>query len=131
LIADELVEVGVGEHFAPALLAMPQGDVVQRSGRDVTVERLGGAAELGRRLGLGAQTIRRPNVWLVLAGRWRHEMCGGRSERGADGVQGIGQPIAATMKLGAPRHTDALRNEPSSGTTCVGNGHAEIDIDVR
>jgi hypothetical protein len=40
LVGDEFVEVGVGEHFALTLLAMAQGDVAQRSVRDVTVERL-------------------------------------------------------------------------------------------
>lgn len=130
MVGDESVEVGVGEHAPHPLRALADADIAQRARGDVGVERPDRDAELGRRLGLGAQTIRRPNAWLVLAGRWRHEMCC-RSERGADGVQGIGQPMAATVKLGAPRHTDALRNEPSSGTTRVGNGHAEIDIDVR
>ena len=83
--------------------------------------------------GLLRTSFQRSEARLALAagGLRRDGLCGGRSERGADGVQGIGQPIAATVKLGAPRHADALRNEPSSGTTRVGNGHAEIDIDIR
>jgi hypothetical protein len=67
---------------------------------------------------------------LALTGPQRQGGRAGRSEPGADGVQSWGQQVAATAKFGPPRHVDTLRNEPSSGTTCVGNGHAEIAIDV-
>jgi hypothetical protein len=67
LVGDELVEVGVGEHFALTLLAMAQGDVMQRAGSDVGVERLDAAAKFGSGLRCSLKPVRRRDARLVLA----------------------------------------------------------------
>jgi hypothetical protein len=38
LRGDEFVEVGIGEHFARAALAVADGDIFERTGRDVGIE---------------------------------------------------------------------------------------------
>jgi hypothetical protein len=62
LIDDELIEIGVGEHAPHALLAVADGHIRERAGINVAVERLDRAAELGRRLGLRAQSIGRASA---------------------------------------------------------------------
>jgi hypothetical protein len=54
LIDDELVEIGVGEPHARALLAVTDDDIAKLARVDVGVERLDGAAELGSGLRLRA-----------------------------------------------------------------------------
>jgi len=44
---NELVEISVGEHLALAALAVADGDVLERAGGDVAVERLDRAVQLG------------------------------------------------------------------------------------
>src|SRR6516164_3976676 len=59
---------------------------------------------------------------LLAAGSWRHRLRGGRSDLVADRVQGREQPIAAKAELLGPS------NDPGSGTTRIGDRHAETDI---
>jgi hypothetical protein len=80
---DELSDIGVGEHVALALLAVPQGDVFQRARGDVTVDRPDRAAELYCSVVFGEQAVRRPNAGPLPArlGRFAHHCrCSGWSE---------------------------------------------------
>jgi len=43
---DEGVEIGIGEHLARAALAVADGDIFERTGSDVAVERLDRTAQL-------------------------------------------------------------------------------------
>jgi len=53
LVADELVEIGNGEHAARALLTVADGDIAQRPRCDVAIESAQRAIKLGSRLGAG------------------------------------------------------------------------------
>jgi hypothetical protein len=59
LIGNELVEIGVGEHAARALLAVADAHIAERARLDVAVKRAQRTAELRRRLGSRAQPIGR------------------------------------------------------------------------
>jgi hypothetical protein len=59
LLGDEFIEVGVGEAAARALLAAADVHIQERASIDVLAQRLDGNAELGGRLGLGEQAVRR------------------------------------------------------------------------
>jgi hypothetical protein len=65
LVADELVEIGVGEHAALALGAVTNEHVFQPSGGDMALEGLDRAAELSGRLALGAKAVRRCDARLA------------------------------------------------------------------
>jgi hypothetical protein len=40
LVCNEFVEIGIGVHAPPALLAVPEADIAERAGGDVAVEGL-------------------------------------------------------------------------------------------
>src|SRR6516164_4159766 len=44
LIGNEIIEIGVGEHAARAFAAVPDDDIAERAGSDVTSKRLNRAA---------------------------------------------------------------------------------------
>jgi hypothetical protein len=67
LVGNEAIEIGVGEHAANALGAVPDADIGERTGCDVAPDGLDRAAELGGRLALGAKAIRQRNARLVLS----------------------------------------------------------------
>jgi hypothetical protein len=58
VIGNEFVEVGVGEHLARAALAVADGDIFERAGSDVAVERFDRATELGSGLRGGLEPVR-------------------------------------------------------------------------
>jgi len=58
LIGDEIVEIGVGEHLALALLAVADADVAKIPGSDVGAQRFDGAAEATCSVGRREQGIR-------------------------------------------------------------------------
>jgi hypothetical protein len=62
LVADEFIEIGVGEHAARARLAVAERDVAQRAGGDVLVESFDRDAELRCGLGAGAQAVWRADA---------------------------------------------------------------------
>jgi hypothetical protein len=78
LVSDEFVEVGVGEHLARAALAVADGDIFERAGSDVTVQRLDRAMQFAGGLGGGAETIRQQG------GRLRFLSALGSAEQGFD-----------------------------------------------
>jgi hypothetical protein len=81
LIDNKFIEIGIGEHFARAPLAVTDGDIFERTGRDVGIEGFDRAAELGSGLGGGLEPV-----------RW------GMARRGnlsvlADAEQGFNRPV--------------------------------------
>jgi hypothetical protein len=72
LIADELVEIGIGEHAAGALGAVTNHDAAQRATLDVAPDGLDRAAELGGHLALGAKAVRQRNARYAAAATLAH-----------------------------------------------------------
>jgi hypothetical protein len=57
LIGNELVEIGIGEHFPRARLAVTDGDIAQRPQCDMAIKGAQRTIELGCRLGAGQQAV--------------------------------------------------------------------------
>jgi hypothetical protein len=58
LIGNEFVEVGIGEPAARAFCPVTDGDIFERAGSDVAVQRLDRAAELGGGLRNSFESVR-------------------------------------------------------------------------
>jgi len=78
---NELVEIGVGEHLALAALAVADGDVLERAGGDVAVERLDRATEPGSGLCCSLESVRWGVARLARGLSGRAQAVGRRWER--------------------------------------------------
>jgi hypothetical protein len=102
LDSNELIEVGVSEHAAHILAAVPHADVAQPTCRNVGVERLDRAAQLRGRFDRRSQAIRRTRLALAVHA-WSKGVWGKREQLAGDLACGLFEEVVAkSMPVLAP-----------------------------
>ena len=131
MVGDEFVEIGIGEHAPYVLFAVAERHVTERTGLNVTIERFGRAAELGRRFLFREQAVGRADAGLALAAR----LCGCGIE--AERRPGLGD-LAGVVLLYRARSIGAEQRPACARLEDRGNAPAPVartrrkqDVDVE